>query len=252
MQEKDDKQIRSVFVGNIPYDTCEDELREMFAKIGPVLSFRIVTDRDSGKPRGYGFCEFRDAETAASAIRNLNGAEFRSRTLRVDSAVNEKGRDELRVPEVPAFVPLPPGERAAERIFRTVGTMSPDQLIELLQQTRACVLNNPGESRELLLKNPQLAFALLHSCLVLKLVDENTLNSMIIKPEPQPGSFGYNQDAFYQENYRKDARMDSRLPQMPPVKQPPPIPAVPTLPVNNSNIFIIKFILMILILFYKF
>lgn len=51
-------------------------------------------DRDTGKPKGYGFCEFRDAETASSAMRNLNGRDMNGRALRVDYAENEKGSAE--------------------------------------------------------------------------------------------------------------------------------------------------------------
>src|SRR4051812_31645497 len=62
-------------VGNIPYGSTEEQLAEVFKEVGPVVSFRLVFDRDTGKPRGYGFCEYRDSETALSAMRNLNGYE---------------------------------------------------------------------------------------------------------------------------------------------------------------------------------
>lgn len=91
-----DRSLRSVFVGNIPYDATEEKLKEAFSEVGPVVSFRLVFDKDSGKPKGYGFCEYRDQETAQSAIRNLNNIELGGRALRVDSAANEKGRDEPR------------------------------------------------------------------------------------------------------------------------------------------------------------
>lgn len=52
---------------------------------------RLVLDRETGKPKGYGFCEFRDEETALSARRNLQGYEISGRQLRVDFAENEKG-----------------------------------------------------------------------------------------------------------------------------------------------------------------
>jgi len=54
---------------------------------------RLVFDRDTGKPKGYGFCEFKDSETAMSAMRNLHGFELNGRALRVDFAENEKGLD---------------------------------------------------------------------------------------------------------------------------------------------------------------
>lgn len=61
---------RVVFVGNIPYDMTEEQVIEIFKEVGPVVSFKLVFDRETGKTKGYGFCEFADAETAASAIRN--------------------------------------------------------------------------------------------------------------------------------------------------------------------------------------
>jgi cleavage stimulation factor subunit 2 len=54
---------------------------------------RLVFDRDTGKPKGYGFCEYADAQTALSAMRNLNGWEMGGRPLRVDFAESEKGSD---------------------------------------------------------------------------------------------------------------------------------------------------------------
>jgi cleavage stimulation factor subunit 2 len=56
----DDKSARSVFVGNIPYEVTEERLKDIFSAVGPVLSFKLVFDRENGKPRGYGFCEFSD------------------------------------------------------------------------------------------------------------------------------------------------------------------------------------------------
>jgi cleavage stimulation factor subunit 2 len=55
------------------------------------VKIRLVLDRETGKPKGYGFCEFRDEETALSARRNLQGYEINGRQLRVDFAENEKG-----------------------------------------------------------------------------------------------------------------------------------------------------------------
>lgn len=57
---------------------------------------RLVYDRETGKPKGYGFCEYQDQETALSAMRNLNGREFSGRALRVDNAASEKNKEELK------------------------------------------------------------------------------------------------------------------------------------------------------------
>ncbi|ORX43157.1 hypothetical protein BCR36DRAFT_586827 [Piromyces finnis] len=84
------RSTRVVFGIIILYDYTEEQLTEIFKEVGPVVSFRLVFDRESGKPRGYGFCEYQDAETAASAVRNLNSYEVGGRELRVDYADNDK------------------------------------------------------------------------------------------------------------------------------------------------------------------
>ncbi|PRQ24527.1 putative nucleotide-binding alpha-beta plait domain-containing protein [Rosa chinensis] len=89
-------QHRCVFVGNIPYDATEEQLIEICQEVGPVVSFRLVIDRETGKPKGYGFCEYKDEETALSARRNLQGYEINGRQLRVDFAENDKGTDRNR------------------------------------------------------------------------------------------------------------------------------------------------------------
>ncbi|KAF9132642.1 hypothetical protein BGW39_011669 [Mortierella sp. 14UC] len=83
-----------VFVGNIPYEQTEEQLTEIFSEVGPVVSFRLVFDRDTGKPRGYGFCEFHDERTAASAVRNLNGRDIGNRSLKVDFADTDPAKEE--------------------------------------------------------------------------------------------------------------------------------------------------------------
>ncbi|GAA5867196.1 hypothetical protein JCM3774_002367 [Rhodotorula dairenensis] len=75
-----------VFVGNLPFDLTEEQLIEAFSSVGPVVSFRLVFDHATGKPKGFGFCEYRDADTAASALRNLQGVEVGGRNLRLDFA----------------------------------------------------------------------------------------------------------------------------------------------------------------------
>ncbi|XP_073299501.1 cleavage stimulating factor 64-like isoform X2 [Primulina huaijiensis] len=89
-------QHRCVFVGNIPYDATEEQLIQICEEVGPVVSFRLVTDRETGKPKGYGFCEYKDEETALSARRNLQGYEINGRQLRVDFAENDKNADKNR------------------------------------------------------------------------------------------------------------------------------------------------------------
>ncbi|KAG0635489.1 hypothetical protein HOY80DRAFT_1011848 [Tuber brumale] len=89
-----------VFVGNIPYGLTEEQITEIFSSVGRVLSFRLVYDRETGRPKGFGFAEYIDQETAASAVRNLDNYEIMGRKLRVDfshegSATEGMGMDDI-------------------------------------------------------------------------------------------------------------------------------------------------------------
>ncbi|KGG50347.1 hypothetical protein DI09_75p70 [Mitosporidium daphniae] len=75
-----------VFIGSIPYDTTEEQLMSLFSTVGPVRSLRLVFDRETGKSKGYGFCEYHDTETARSCVRNLSNYELNGRNLRLDFA----------------------------------------------------------------------------------------------------------------------------------------------------------------------
>lgn len=76
---------RKLFVGGLPYRTTGDELRDAFAKAGEVVSASIVTDRETGRSRGFGFVEMEDS-AADSAISMWNGKEFGGRMLTVSDA----------------------------------------------------------------------------------------------------------------------------------------------------------------------
>uniref|UniRef100_A0A7M4EU38 Cleavage stimulation factor subunit 2 n=1 Tax=Crocodylus porosus TaxID=8502 RepID=A0A7M4EU38_CROPO len=172
-----DRSLRSVFVGNIPYEATEEQLKDIFSEVGPVVSFRLVYDRETGKPKGYGFCEYQDQETALSAMRNLNGREFSGRALRVDNAASEKNKEELKslgtgapIIESPYGDPVNP-EDAPESISRAVASLPPEQMFELMKQMKLCVQNSPQEARNMLLQNPQLAYALLQAQVVMRIVD---------------------------------------------------------------------------------
>ena len=76
--------------------SCEAKTLNCSYMILLPASFKLVYDRETGKPKGYGFCEYKDQETALSAMRNLNGFEIAGRTLRVDNACTEKSRMEMQ------------------------------------------------------------------------------------------------------------------------------------------------------------
>lgn len=78
--------MTNIFVGNLSYQTTQDELYAAFAYYGGVERVNIVTDRDSGQPRGFAFIEMTDRSEAENAITSLNGAELNGRALNVNEA----------------------------------------------------------------------------------------------------------------------------------------------------------------------
>jgi cold-inducible RNA-binding protein len=79
-------QMTNIFVGNLSFQTTQDELQAAFAAYGNVERVSIVTDRDSGQPRGFAFVEMTDKSAAENAISQLNGAEMNGRALNVNEA----------------------------------------------------------------------------------------------------------------------------------------------------------------------
>jgi cold-inducible RNA-binding protein len=78
--------LKNIFVGNLDFNTSEDEMRTMFEAYGQVDRVSIMTDRDTGRSRGFGFVEMANAEDGEKAIAALNGSQLGGRTLNVNEA----------------------------------------------------------------------------------------------------------------------------------------------------------------------
>ncbi len=81
-----------LYVGNLPYSASEQDIRELFERNGrTVEEVRLITDRDTGRPRGFGFVEMTNSEDAEAAIRELNGHSMDGRSLTVNEARERTG-----------------------------------------------------------------------------------------------------------------------------------------------------------------
>ncbi len=81
-----------IYVGNLPFQMVEDEFRAAFEAFGEVSSAKIITDKFSGRSKGFGFVEMPNADEANKAIGELNGKDFQGRTLRVQEAQEKPPR----------------------------------------------------------------------------------------------------------------------------------------------------------------
>lgn len=77
--------MKTIYVGNLPFSASEDQIRQLFEQYGKVQSVKLVSDRETGRPRGFGFVEM-DASAADTAIAALNGQQFGGRSLRINEA----------------------------------------------------------------------------------------------------------------------------------------------------------------------
>ncbi|HUW83576.1 MAG TPA: RNA-binding protein [Phycisphaerae bacterium] len=78
--------MANIYVGNLSYEATEEEVRQLFAEYGDVDSVNLITDRETGRLRGFGFVEMSDSAAAKAAIDGLNGKEIAGRALTVNEA----------------------------------------------------------------------------------------------------------------------------------------------------------------------
>jgi RNA recognition motif-containing protein len=83
---------KKIYVGNLSFSSTEDDLRDLFGRHGSVDSVAVITDRDTGRPRGFAFVEMSEASAASDAIRALDGTDFAGRTIKVNEAQDRRSR----------------------------------------------------------------------------------------------------------------------------------------------------------------
>ena len=110
----------NIFVGNLAFTTTEQDLRQLFESYGTVETIRIMTDRETGRSRGFGFVEMPDGHAAHSAIDALNGTSLAGRALTVNEARPRELRREPRTKAARRLV-FPMRRKARRRLARGCG-----------------------------------------------------------------------------------------------------------------------------------
>jgi hypothetical protein len=90
-RDEDDRLGKKLYVGNLPFTASEDEIRELFERHGAVDKVSVITDRETGRPRGFAFVEMAEGSNADAAIQALDGRDFGGRSLRVNEAQDRRG-----------------------------------------------------------------------------------------------------------------------------------------------------------------
>jgi len=81
---------KKLYVGNLSFSSTEGDLKDLFGRHGNVESVAVITDRETGRPRGFAFVEMEDAHAAQDAIRALDGSDFGGRTIKVNEAQDRR------------------------------------------------------------------------------------------------------------------------------------------------------------------
>jgi RNA recognition motif-containing protein len=82
---------KNIYVGNLPFSSTEADLKDVFGRHGAVESVNIITDRETGRPRGFAFVEMEEASDADDAIRALDGSDLGGRDIKVNEAQARRG-----------------------------------------------------------------------------------------------------------------------------------------------------------------
>ncbi|ANB11785.1 Rna15p [Sugiyamaella lignohabitans] len=188
-----DGPTKVVYVGSIPYDHTEEQMLDIFKSVGPVANIRLVFDKDTGKSKGFGFVEYHDEETAASAVRNLNNYSIGPRALKVafshETPVGGLFKDSKISSDLP---PLPQGPIPArgvsgnELISQTIDGFSQERKVQVIVDMKTLISNNPTLATDLLKAAPQLSFAVVQTLSALQLITPQQITNLT--PDSNPAS----------------------------------------------------------------
>jgi RNA recognition motif-containing protein len=81
---------KKLYVGNLPFSSTEEDLKDLFARYGTVTSVKVITDRETGRPRGFAFVEMSEPSAATDAIKALDGTQLGGRALKVSEAQDKQ------------------------------------------------------------------------------------------------------------------------------------------------------------------
>lgn len=218
-----------VYVGHLPYDMTEEQIKDVFKTVGPVKQIRLVFDRQTGKSKGFAFVQYYKPESAQSAVRNLDKYKVGNMQLKVNYSSgkffdknqrgtkqngegNQQANDEGSgiVPEIVDFV-------------SSVGIPQKQQLISELKQL---ISENSEGTQAALEQNPQVTYAIVQTLFELKLIDGAAAQSLIVDP------FGATEKLQSPPQQPQMAQ-----PQAPtPMLQPPPNQSRPSSPRMQSPV----------------
>lgn len=187
-----------VYLGGIPFDQSEEQVAEIAKTVGVVNRIQLVIDKETGKSKGYAYIEYPDEQTALSAVRNLSQYSIGNRVLKCNFSTEDaildpfgtldggSGSDKNNGQSIP---PLPPGvdvynEAPGDAITRELQRMDTNRLSNILRDSIKMSKTNPNLMEQLLVRNPQLSYAIVQTCLILGAINDQQLKLLLSSENP--------------------------------------------------------------------
>jgi len=195
-QQQQQKQKHDIFVGNLSFSTTEEQIHQAFSELGPIIKVRMVLDLETGKPRGFAFVEFENAQDALSAIRNMNDYELNGRKIRVNfsnSSHLETLAEQLGMDMTQKTKNIIPGSAASgagsggatggtsnttannvssnanstsdvgtQAVANALKSMPKGEMYDIIAKLKDIADNDPDEARKIISGHPQLPEAILY------------------------------------------------------------------------------------------
>jgi cleavage stimulation factor subunit 2 len=198
VQQQQQQQKNDIFVGNLAFNTTEEQLLQTFSEIGRVIKVRLVTDVETGKPRGFAFVEFEDPQAALSAIRNMNDYELNGRRIRVnfsssshlEALAGKLGMDlssqtQRATSSTTTAAPTSTGTNAVADALKG---MSKGEMYDIVAKMKEIADRDPEEARRILSGHPQLPEALLFLMSKLDMVQTSVSTDVVPGVLNTPGA----------------------------------------------------------------
>lgn len=174
-----------VFVGNLSFNTTEEQLHQSFSELGRILKVRLVTDIETGRPRGFAFIEFEDPQAALSAIRNMNDYEINGRKIRVnfsnsshletladklgmDVPINSQplnkrlSTDDTTTNGTYSITEELPSSSGTDTIVGALKSMCMSDMYNIIKKLKEIADRDPDEVRKIIGGHPQISEAILY------------------------------------------------------------------------------------------
>ncbi|SCW00963.1 LAFE_0D02014g1_1 [Lachancea fermentati] len=202
---------RIVYLGSIPYDQTEEQILDLCRNVGPVVNLKMMFDPQTGKSKGYAFIEYRDLDSSASAVRNLNGYQLGNRLLKcgyygggdMGNSAGSGGTEE----EKESFPGLPQGvdvninmTTPAMMISSELSKRSKQEQLQLLKTLQDMARDNSEQFTSLLEQCPQLSFVVAELLLTNGISTVDDLTQLAV--QHNPSSATPSQDPKIQEQQR--------------------------------------------------